>query len=148
MTARAGGNDTYVQWESLDDNGFSPTLQRLTADGTLNPLITLEPDNDTIQYMYGKLVLRDDNSVFLTHEHIWVQPGSYSNWGTKEIHLTGFAIDGTQTISDIVLMQKIDCVTPYCHFAEPDCAGGGYAYISVAGDTTGNSFKVFSVLIV
>ena len=107
LTARAGGNDTYVQWESLDDN-----------------------------------------SVFLTHEHIWVQPGSYSNWGTKEIHLTGFAIDGTQTISDIVLMQKIDCVTPYCHFAEPDCAGGGYAYISVAGDTTGNSFKVFSVLII
>jgi hypothetical protein len=34
LTARAGGNDTYVQWESLDDNGFSPTLQRLTADGT------------------------------------------------------------------------------------------------------------------
>ena len=30
-------------------------LQYVNADGTLNPLITLEPDNDTIQYMFGSL---------------------------------------------------------------------------------------------
>lgn len=119
-------------------------LQYVNADGTLNPLITLEPDNDTTQYMYGQLVLRNDNSVFLTYENVWVQPSSYSKWGNKEIHLTGYAVDGTQTISDIVLMQKVDCVIPYCHSVEPDDLGGGYAYLSVAGDTTGNSFKIFA----
>lgn len=119
-------------------------LQYINADGTLNPLITLEPDNDTIQYLYGKLVLRDDNSVFLTYEHIWVQPGSYSKWGTKEIHLTGYAVDGTQTTSDIVLMQTVDCVVTYWHSAESDGLGGGYTYLSIAGDTTGTDFKVFA----
>lgn len=137
------GNDGGV-WTLGSDNE-NLYLQYVNADGTLNPLITLEPDNDTIQYMYGKLVLRNDNSVFLTYEHVWVQPGSYSKWGTKEIHLTGYAVDGTQIISDIVLMQKVDCVIPYCHSVEPDGLGGGYAYVSLAGDTTGTSFKVFAL---
>ena len=137
------GNDGGVWTLGSDDENLY--LQYVNADGTLNPLITLEPDNDTIQYMYGKLVLRNDNSVFLTYEHVWVQPGSYSKWGTKEIHLTGYAVDGTQIISDIVLMQKVDCVIPYCHSVEPDGLGGGYAYVSLAGDTTGTSFKVFAL---
>lgn len=116
-------------------------LQYVNADGTLNPLITLEPDNDTIQYMFGKLTLRDDNSVFLTYEHIWVQPGSYSNWGTKEIHLTGYAVDGTQTISDVVLLPMVDCITTYNHSVEPDGLGGAYAYISVVCDSINPTFK-------
>ena len=118
-------------------------MQYVNADGTLNPLITLEPDNDTIQYMFGHLVLRDDNSVFVIYEHNWLQPGSYSDWGTKEIHLTGFAVDGTQTISDIVLMQSVDCVLAYRHSVEPDGLGGGYTYISLAGDTLNHNFQVY-----
>ena len=116
-------------------------LQYVNADGTLNPLITIEPDNDTIQYMFGKLTLRDDNSVFLTYEHNWVQPGSYSNWGTKEIHLTGYAVDGTQTISDVVLLPMVDCITTYNHSVEPDGLGGAYAYISVVCDSINPTFK-------
>lgn len=118
-------------------------LQYVNADGTLNPLITLEPDNDTIQYMFGKLVLRDDNSVFLTYEHVWIEPDSHQGFGTKEIHLTGYAVDGTQTISDIVLMPTITCINTYRHSVEPDGLGGAYAYISLPYDTVNPVFKIY-----
>lgn len=134
----AGKNGGAWALGSDDENLY---LQYINADGTLNPLITLEPDNDTIQYMSGKLALRDDNSVFLTYEHNWVQPGSYSNWGTKEIHLAGYAVDGTQTISDIVLMQSVECITPYRHSVEPDGLGGAYAYISIPCDSINPMYK-------
>lgn len=187
-------NDTYVQWNSTSQsrgNGFSPTLQRLTsdgtyawgeqgvtlfggnggrraeviagndggvwtlgsddenlylqyvnADGTLNPLITLEPDNDTIQYMYGKLVLRNDNSVFLTYEHVYVYQEGTSLSSIVDIHLTGYAKDGTQTVSDVKLMGKMNNTGTYCQEVKPDGLGGAYVYINQGDMSLDQPFNV------
>ena len=129
------GNDGGA-W-ALGSGWRTTYLQYINADGTLNPLITLESDIDSIRYIYGKLLLRSDNSVFLTYEHIWIDPNGYSDYGTKEIHLRGYAVNGTQTLQDVTLMEKADCVTPYCHHIEPDGLGGAYVYLAFGGDSTG-----------
>lgn len=132
------GNDGGVWTLGSDDENLY--LQYVNADGTLNPLITLEPDNDTIQYMYGKLVLRNDNSVFLTYEQVYVYPGEGSLSGIVDIHLTGYTKDGTQTVPDTKLLGKVNNIVTYTHEVVPDGLGGAYVYIEV-GDSELHEFN-------
>ncbi|MBO7083369.1 MAG: T9SS type A sorting domain-containing protein [Bacteroidales bacterium] len=120
---------------ALGSDSLNLYLQYINADGSLNPLITIEPATDTTKSTFGKLVLRDDNSVFLTYENVWIDPNGYSNWGSKELYLTGYTKDGTQNTPTIMLMPRVDCVTPYCHYVEPDGLGGAYTYSWFSNDT-------------
>jgi hypothetical protein len=120
-------------WALGNDNN-NLYLQYINADGTLNPLITIEAPNDTTISTYGKLVLRDDNSVFLTYEHVYVYQEGSSLSSVVDIHLTGYAKDGTQTLQDVRLMGNLNNTGPYCQKVELDGLGGAYVYIN-QGDT-------------
>ncbi|MBO7074094.1 MAG: T9SS type A sorting domain-containing protein [Bacteroidales bacterium] len=127
---------------ALGSDNVNLYLQYVNADGTLNPLITIEPDNDTTQCMFGKLVLRDDNSVFLTYEHVYVYQDGTSMSSIVDIHLTGYAKDGTQTVSDVKLMGKMNNTGTYCQEVEPDGLGGAYVYINQGDMSLDQPFNV------
>lgn len=127
---------------ALGSDNVNLYLQYVNADGTLNPLITIEPDNDTTQCMFGKLVLRDDNSVFLTYEHVYVYQDGTSMSSIVDIHLTGYAKDGTQTVSDVKLMGKMNNTGTYCQEVEPDGLGGAYVYINQGDMSLQQPFNV------
>jgi hypothetical protein len=90
--------------------------------------------------MFGKLVLRDDNSVFLTYEQVYVYPGESSLSGIVDIHLTGYTKDGTQTVPDTKLLGKVNNIVTYTHEVVPDGLGGAYVYIEV-GDSELHEFN-------
>jgi hypothetical protein len=126
------GNDGGA-W-ALGTDVYNLYLQYIEADGSLNPIITIEQYNDTIRSTYGKLVLANDNSVFLTYEHVYVYPGKSSLSGIVDIHLTGYAKDGTQTVPDTKLLGEVNNIVTYTHEVVPDGLGGAYIYIEV-GDS-------------
>lgn len=126
------GNDGGA-W-ALGNDLYNLYLQYINADGSLNPCITIEKLNDTVISSYGKLVLRDDNSVFLTYEHVYVYPETGSLAGIVDINLTGYTKDGTQTVPDFKLMGQVNNIVVYTHHVVPDGLGGAYIYIEV-GDS-------------
>ena len=132
------GNDGGA-W-ALGTDLYNLYLQYIEADGTLNPIITIEKYNDTIRSTYGKLVLANDNSVFLTYEQVYVYPGESSLSGIVDIHLTGYTKDGTQTVPDTKLLGKVNNIVTYTHEVVPDGLGGAYVYIEV-GDSELHEFN-------
>ena len=132
------GNDGGA-W-ALGADLYNLYLQYIEADGSLNPVITIEKYNDTIRSTYGKLVLASDNSVFLTYEQVYVYPGGSSLSGIVDIHLRGYTKDGTQTVPDTKLLGKVNNIVTYTHEVVPDGLGGAYVYIEV-GDSELHEFN-------
>jgi len=108
----------------------------------LNPLITIEAPNDTTISTFGKLVLRDDNSVFLTYEHVYVYQEGSSLSSVVDIHLTGYAKDGTQTVPDFKLMGELNNTGTYSQDVAPDGLGGAYVYINQGDAALQQPFNV------
>ncbi len=97
--------------------------QYINADGTLNPNITISANGQNC--MFGQLTLGKDNKVFVTYEK--TSGGMYVN---KEIVVAGYAVDGTQTCPETVLMSGSGSFqSTYIHYALSDGNGGGYVYI-------------------
>ena len=111
-------------------------LQYIKTDGSLYPTITVEEDGSKCQY--GQLTLGVGNSVFLTYEKT---PSSGSFWTDKEIHLVGYAVDGTQIGPDVLLMSSQTFQVTYIHYVVPDGLGGAYAYIWHSG--IGSTFNTY-----
>ncbi len=111
-------------------------LQYINADGTLNPLITIEANGYKV--MYGKLTLGSDNSVFLTYEQV---PGNSGFYAQKEIYLIGFNVDGTQICPAVQLMSAQTFQITYLHYVVPDGKNGGYVYIWHSG--IGGAFNTY-----
>ena len=111
-------------------------LQYINVDGTLNPTIIVESDG--YDYEYGKMTLGNDNRVYLTYEKV---PSGSGFWADKEIHLVGYAPDGTQVSPDVTLMSTQTFQVTYLHYVVPDGLGGGYAYIWHSG--IGNAFNTY-----
>jgi len=127
---------------ALGNDSHNLYLQYITAAGTLNPLITIEAPNDTTISTFGKLVLRDDNSVFLTYEHVYVYQEGSSLSSVVDIHLTGYAKDGTQTIPDFKLMGELNNTGTYSQNVAPDGLGGAYVYINQGDNALQQPFNV------
>ena len=97
--------------------------QYINADGTLNPNIIISAEGQNC--MFGQLTLGKDNKVFVTYEK--TSGGMYVN---KEIVVAGYAVDGTQTCPETVLMSGSGSFqSTYIHYALSDGNGGGYVYI-------------------
>lgn len=122
-TETIAGNDGGV-W-ALGCNYSSLFLQYVNADGTLNPLVTIS-DNTGFSCMFGQMTLSNDNRVFVTYEKLGSGSGLYKE---KQIHVAGYAPDGTQFSPETLLMSSQTFQSTYIHSAVPDGQGGGYVYI-------------------
>lgn len=118
---------------ALGSNYTNLFLQYVGPDGTLNPTVTISA---SLKCMFGQLTLSKNNKVFVTYEQLG--NGFYTN---KEIHLVGYATDGTQISDDVVLMTSLSFQSTYIHHVVSDGLGGGYAYIWHAG--LGSAFNVY-----
>ena len=133
-TELIAGNDG-----SLWALGFDYTrlyLQHINVDGILNPTIVVEAEGYDCEY--GQMTLGNDNCVFLSYEKV---PSESSFWADKEIHLVGYAPDGTQVSPDVTLMSTQTFQVTYIHYVVPDGLGGGYAYIWHSG--IGSAFNTY-----
>ena len=126
----AGSNGGF--W-ALGSDYSSSYIQYVNADGTLNPTNTISSEK---KCWFGQLTLGKDDKVFLTYEKIG--NGFYTD---KEIHLIGFATDGTQICDDVTLMAAQSFQSTYIHHVVSDGLGGGYVYIWHSG--INNAFNVY-----
>lgn len=112
-------------------------LQYIKANGSLYPTTIVEAEGYRCQY--GQLTLGADNSVFLTYEKTPTSGSGF--WLAKEIHLVGYATNGTLISPDVTLMSEQTFQVTYIHYVVPDGLGGAYAYIWHSG--IGNAFNTY-----
>lgn len=115
-------------------------LQYVNADGTLNPTAVIETGNDSVYCAFGKLTLGNDNNVFVTYETILDTTDTFDTKAQKQIHLRGYATDGTQVTPDVTLMETQYFEIAYFHRVIPDGLGGAYAYLARADELSGNVY--------
>ena len=115
-------------------------LQYVNADGTLNPTAVIETGNDSVYCAFGKLTLGNDNNVFLTYETIHDTTNTFDTKAEKQIHLRGYATDGTQITPDVTLMATQYFEIAYYHRVIPDGLGGAYAYLARGDELTANVY--------
>lgn len=121
---------------ALGFDGQNLHLQYIKSNGSLFPSITIQKSG--YRCSYGQLTLGPNNTVFLTYEKIQMTGGVYGN---KEIHLVGYAIDGTQISPDVLLMSTQNFTITYIHYVVPDGLGGAYVYIWHPG--IGDAFNTY-----
>lgn len=106
----------------------STYVQYVNADGTLNPMITINEAGTNCTF--GLMVPANNNGVFVVYEK---ENWAYTYYYSKEIWVRGYNIDGTPFSENTQLMAEQVMVGAYVHYVVPDGLGGGYVYLWHAG---------------